>query len=184
MIKAAMNPKLVIRDFDKYLEDNGESFSAIVIGATALSILGVVNRQTQDVDVLDPRIPESIRKLAVDFVTFQARKGISLEPNWLNNGPQLVTEILDPGWKSRLQILYQGKALTLQTLGRVDFLGTKLDAMCQRGDDFDDIVRMKPTKEELEKAVIWVKKQDVNPGWPNWVDMQAKKIAEALSYAL
>jgi len=133
---------------------------------------------------LSPKIPPGIRDLAEMFRIKMKEKGVDLEENWLNNGPSKICYILDPGWRERLIPLYEGKALIIQTLGRVDFIGTKLDAMCQRGDDFKDLIRMKPTREELSLAVKWVKKQDVNSGWPDFVDKQANKIAEKMGYEL
>jgi hypothetical protein len=55
-----MNPKDVLLEFDRYLADRRLQFEAVVIGGAALSLLGVITRETQDCDVLDPKIPEEI----------------------------------------------------------------------------------------------------------------------------
>lgn len=36
-------------------------FDAILIGAAALQIMGVVKRETMDFDILDPKIPKKIK---------------------------------------------------------------------------------------------------------------------------
>lgn len=179
-----MNPAEILPEFDEFLHLREAEFEAIIIGAGALSVLGVIPRQTRDFDILSPEIPALIQKLANEFRIIKNKEGIELEENWLNNGPSSICDILEKGWRERLISLYEGKALTLQTLGRVDFIGTKLDAMCQRGDDFKDLIRMKPTQEELTQAIKWVKKQDANPGWPDFVDKQAQKVAKGLGYEL
>lgn len=178
------HPKNILPRFDEYLHTHGARFEAIVIGAGALAVLGVITRQTHDFDVLSPTIPDEILKLAREFREQMKAQGVSLDDNWINNGPVSVGKILPKDWPSRVRPLFKGKALTLTTLGQIDFLRTKIDALCQRGTDFEDIVLMKPTKEELLLASEWVKQQDGNPGWPSWVDGQIQKLSEELGYVI
>jgi hypothetical protein len=49
-----------IEAFDLFLRDRGLRFDAVVIGGTALSLLGVVSRPTKDIDILVPEIPQEI----------------------------------------------------------------------------------------------------------------------------
>ncbi len=49
-----MKPLETLQAFDRYLEAKSERFSAVVIGGTALSLLGVISRETRDCDILDP----------------------------------------------------------------------------------------------------------------------------------
>ena len=62
-----MKPKEMLIEFDEYLAVRKLQFEAIVIGGAALAILGVVSRETQDCDVLDPNIPLDIEKAAHEF---------------------------------------------------------------------------------------------------------------------
>ncbi|MCG8556267.1 MAG: DUF6036 family nucleotidyltransferase [Proteobacteria bacterium] len=62
-----MYPEQVVPQFDAYLAEQGLRYEAVVIGGAALSLLGVVSRTTDDCDVLDPQIPESIREAARAF---------------------------------------------------------------------------------------------------------------------
>lgn len=50
-----MQPSAIIPAFDAYLAARGLRFDAVIIGGSALVLLGVVTRTTDDCDVLDPR---------------------------------------------------------------------------------------------------------------------------------
>jgi hypothetical protein len=78
-----MNPIEVIKKFDLYLHKNNMTFEAVVIGGAALSILGIISRQTQDVDVLDPEIPSDIIEAAKLFASAEVIADTSLKENWL-----------------------------------------------------------------------------------------------------
>src|SRR5690606_30203171 len=101
----------------------------------ALSILGVITRETRDCDVLYPSIPDNILIASQDFAKLQ-----NLETNWLNNGPATLTRDLPEDWLLRSQDIFKGEALNLKTLGREDLLCTKLFAFCDRGFDLDDCI--------------------------------------------
>jgi len=78
-------------------------------------------------------------------------------------------DIIEPeleDWRTRLQAAYRGKAITLWSPGREDFLLTKLFALCDRGLDLGDCVALGPTQEELAAAAAWGVLQDANPDWP------------------
>ncbi len=47
-----MWPIETIEAFDLFLRDRGLRFDGVVIGGTALSLLGIVSRPTKDVDIL------------------------------------------------------------------------------------------------------------------------------------
>lgn len=60
--------------------------------------------------------------------------------------------------------------MQLFTLSRTDLLRTKLYALCDRGLDFDDCLKLAPTKEEIEHCLPWVLQGDANPLWPKRVE--------------
>ena len=62
-----MQPKQTIEAFDCFLAEKEERFSAVIIGAGALSLLGVISRETRDIDVLDPPLPQERRTWAMSF---------------------------------------------------------------------------------------------------------------------
>ncbi|MCP4674356.1 MAG: hypothetical protein GY854_02325 [Deltaproteobacteria bacterium] len=142
------------------------SFEAVVIGGTALGLLGIISRQTRDCDILHPQLPDAILVAAKDFAETRHRNDDLLDDNWLNNGPSSLAEVLPSGWLDRLQIAYKGKAITLHCLGREDLLRSKLFALCDRGIDLQDCLALFPTKAELDKIKPWLEAQDANPDWP------------------
>jgi Nucleotidyltransferase of unknown function (DUF6036) len=161
-----MKPKQTIGDFDAFLVERGLSLEAVVIGGAALGLLGVVSRQTRDCDILHPQLPVGIKKAAVEFAKFRCSEGDFLADDWLNNGPALLADVLPSGWKDRLQIAYEGDAITLHCLGRMDLLRSKLFALCDRGIDLQDCVALAPTNNELGEIEPWLTDQDTNSDWP------------------
>lgn len=148
-----MNPKETLIKFDKYLADRRLEFETIVIGGSALALLGIITHETQDCDVLDPGIPSDIAEAARQFTREIADEKQSLKEDWLNNAPESLKGILPKGWRVRLEKLYSGKALKLHTLGRSDLLKTKLFAFCDRGQDLQDCIALRPSREELRDAL-------------------------------
>lgn len=179
-----IKPKEILEQFDGFLDEKGLEFSAVVIGGAALSILGVITRQTQDVDVLDPQVPDEIMEASKLFAKQFKVAETSLKENWLNHGPESLKNYLRPNWRKRLVPLFSGKAIKLLTLGRVDLIGTKVLAYCDRGFDLQDCIDLKITKSELLEIIDWVKAYDTNPNWPSYVESQVKVLAEKLGYGI
>lgn len=171
----AFNPIEIIPLFDRYLSEQTLTFSAVAIGGAALSILGVVSRSTRDVDLLEPMIPDSIVEAAR---TFAAKH--SLSPEWLNSGPSSLLHHLPADWRTRIQPLYAGPSLQLSTLGRIDFIRSKLWAMCDRMRDVDDLVALEPGDREIELAAAWVKPLDAHPQWPEHVENMVRALRRRL----
>jgi len=159
--------KTVLIAFDQYLASEGLSFEAVIIGGAALILMEVVDRQTKDVDCLDPVIDARIKQASIEFAKKNPK--LRLQENWLNNGPASLKRELPSDWSTRLQEIYRGKALTLTTLGRIDLLRSKLYAYCDRQTDLDDCVALEPTLEELLECYPWVKERDASPLWPDHV---------------
>ncbi|OFZ26728.1 MAG: hypothetical protein A2381_17210 [Bdellovibrionales bacterium RIFOXYB1_FULL_37_110] len=99
-----------------------------------------------------------------------------------HNGPQELIKDLPKGWQERLQTLWNGKNITLQTLSRQDLLLSKLFAFCDRQIDLQDCVAMKPTLQELRECFPWVEKRDANPDWPNHVLKSFGYLSKELGY--
>ncbi len=156
----------VIQKFDQFLEENGHmTFEATIVGGAALTLLKLISRATNDVDILYPKqLPSSIRNAAEAFA-----KENHLPLEWLNCGPAESATYLPKGWDQRLENVFQGKCLRLVTLGRIELLMTKCWAYCDRERDLPDIVALKPTSSELDKIEAWLKPLDANPDWPSYV---------------
>lgn len=177
-----MKPKEMLVQFDLFLADREVRFEAVVIGGAALALLGVITRETQDCDVLDPSIPEAIATAAREFSQEISARGEDLREDWLNNGPEALKQVLPEGWLQRIKPLYSGAALQLQTLGRADLLKTKLFAYCDRGQDLSDCVALRPTQAELLEAADWLQNQDAHAEWPTHVERTLAALARRLGY--
>lgn len=164
-----MLPRTTIEAFDAWLEARSLYLEAIVVGGSALALLGVTERHTRDFDILHPELPEKIADAAREFAAYSRGEGVELADDWLNNGPIQLADVLPDGWRSRIQMVFAGTSLTLTTLGRRDLLKTKLFALCDRGTDLADCIAMAPTADELEEAEPWLADQDANPIWPDHV---------------
>jgi hypothetical protein len=161
-----MDPRTTITAFDDFLAARGAGFSGIVIGGTALALIGIVVRPTRDCDVLDPPIPAELATYARAFAAQRRATGDPLGDDWFNAGPASLTKVLPTGWRDRLIDAFTGRALRLRTLGRSDLLASKLFALCDRGTDLGDCLALAPTPTELSTAQPWLEYQDANPDWP------------------
>ena len=164
MKQSLFDPKKLLPEFDRFLHIKGIKFKAVVIGSGALTIMGFLQRQTVDIDVLDPKIPDKILKLAEEFRTQKEKEGVYLIKNWINNGPDKLLLNLPKRWLSRTEPFFNGKALTFVTLGRPDLLKDKLWGFCDlRDQDKSVILALKPSYKELLETSKWVKEQEAHP---------------------
>ena len=183
MKKNLFDPKKLLPEFDNFLHKKGVKFEAVVIGSGALTIMGFLQRQTVDIDVLDPKIPEKIMQLAEEFRIQKEKEGIYLIKNWINNGPDKLLLNLPKNWSSRTQSFFNGKAITFVTLGRPDLLKDKLWGFCDlREQDKLVILALKPSHSELLETSKWVKDQEAHPSWPDHVDSKVKELFKGLGY--
>lgn len=173
----ATNAEQVLVRLDEELVTAGEKRSLIICGGGALIVMKVIERRTRDVDVVAPEIDPLLKKLAV-----LVGKEFGLSENWLNNGPASLVRDLTTGWQNRTVPVFAGKALELQALGRSDLLATKLYAFCDREDDLDDVLRLKPSKEELDSLFPWVLERDGSAYWPARVEDCFNRLRKKLNY--
>jgi hypothetical protein len=176
--------KHVLEAFDRFLEGRGLEFHGTVIGGAALIVMGTIDRATEDVDCLEPTLSESIKAAAAAFRISYKGKGAPLKEEWLNNGPASLIRDLPPGWEQRRAPLFNGQALKLQTLGRMDLLRSKTFAFCDRLLDFQDCLALKPTAKELQVIYPWLKERDGNELWPEHARKSLQAIAKDLGYDL
>ncbi len=102
-----------IREFDKYLAKSKLSFEGVVIGGAALLVLEILDRQTKGVDCLYPKIPQEVKRASEDFA--KESTDLRIEEEWFNNGPSSLVQTLPEGWQDRLQPLFKGAVLQLDT---------------------------------------------------------------------
>jgi hypothetical protein len=172
------------RSVRRYLAAAGLRLEAVVIGGSALALLGVVARPTRDFDVLVPPLPPEIVEAARAFAGAQRRRGVDLADDWLNNDPAQLGDVLPTGWRERVLPVFKGRAILLTTLGRADLIKSKLFALCDRGTDLTDCVALAPTAEELLDAAPWVTFQDGNPDWPLHVQATLDHLRRRLGHGV
>jgi len=179
-----MDPRTTISAFDAYLAERRVRFACVIIGGTALALIGITIRPTRDCDVLDPPIPAELAAHARAFAALRRTGGDPLADDWLNAGPASLTHVLPHGWRERLVDAYLGRALHLRTLGRSDLLASKLFALCDRGTDLGDCLALAPGAEELAAAMPWLEHQDANADWPAHARNVVADLARRLGHGL
>lgn len=179
-----MLPRPTIEAFDAWLASANLRLDAVVVGGSALALLGISERQTRDVDVLHPELPEEIATAARAFAVHQRAEGVELGDDWLNNGPIQLADLLPSGWRHRLQAAFEGATVRLTTLGRSDLLASKLFALCDRGTDLADCIALAPTSKELGQAELWLVEQDANPLWPEHVRATLRDLLARLGHGV
>ncbi len=149
----------------------------VVCGGAALNVLGYVHRTTKDVDVIafvnkgkkgtinlkkaDPLMPQLVEAAK------RVQKDFNLMDNWFNAVPASVMDFgLPEGLMDRVEAHTYGKNLVVHFLERYDQIHFKLyAAVDQGGKHVDDLLALKPTAEELEKAARWTMTHDVSEGY-------------------
>ena len=145
----------------------------VVIGGSALTILGLVERPTRDVDVvalLDAGELRSAKPLPADVV--EARNAVAADfgvgEGWLNEGPgDLLQWGLPDGFVERLTRRGFGPALTIHLASRLDQIHFKLYALVDQGHGRheEDLRALTPTEDELRAAARWTITQDPSDGF-------------------
>jgi hypothetical protein len=178
MFRSQKDVETILSAFGEQLEQvTKDHMELLVCGGAALNILGLVERDTKDVDVLayvkrgkkgkisiikaDPLRPElsaAATKVARDF---------NLPANWLNAGPASAVDFgLPDGLMERVITRRFSKKLTIHFLSRYDQIHFKLDAAVEgAGKHLDDLSALKPTSEEIEQAAHWCMSHDVSEGF-------------------
>ena len=73
-----MLPRPTIEAFDRHLLELGLRFEGVVIGGSALGLMGIVQRPTRDFDILLPELPATIVAAAHEFAKAQRKAGSDL----------------------------------------------------------------------------------------------------------
>ncbi len=162
------------------LTERGLMLKATVIGGAALQLTGLITRPTNDCDVLDPVLDLAIVEAADAYA--ETREQVSA--GWFNNGPISLIRTLPSQWSERLDPIFSGTAIELHTLGREDFLRSKLFAMIDRNIDLPDCVALAPTRGEWHLLLPWFDEQDGNPQLPEHVRNMLRQLALRLGYEL
>ena len=157
-----------------YLEDRGLSFEVVAIGGSALLLLGVIDRPTQDLDLIALVESGSYHKLeelppALAETRDAVAAHLDLAPDWINTGPcDVMDHGLPEGFAGRCLSETFG-SLTLHIAGRFDQICLKLHAAADRGDPTGkhahDLGALEPTAGELVVAARWAQTHDPSAGF-------------------
>ena len=178
----------ILKSLNLQLRKLNKKVEIIVCGGTALSAIGLVKRITKDIDVLaivkrkdgnfkviradfPPWFEKTIKKVARDF---------DLPQDWMNSGPTSMVDLgLPNGLIGRLIEKNYGDNLTVYYVSRFDQIHFKLYASVDRGGyHVDDLLKLKPTDDEIEAAARWSMTHDVSEGYK----MILKDLLKRLNY--
>ncbi len=162
------------------LAAEGVEIGIVVLGGTALNLLGIVERATGDVDILaittsasddgqpllappEP-LPEPLKR-AMDRVA----RDLRLPEDWMDTtmGLQLQTG-LPPRLERRIHWRRYG-GLVVGLVDRYDLIFFKLYAAADSGGPssvhYQDLIALRPSSRELQEAATWVREQDPSTGF-------------------
>ena len=167
-----------------------ECYKIVICGGSALILGGLVNRTTQDVDVVallrgntlaspDPIPPELAKAVQ------ETAEDLGLPVNWLNNGPSrgdggLFAMGLPEGFADRLHDIRFGLRLHVYFIDRIDQIHFKLYAAVDRGGyHITDLKALSPTDTELVHAGRWAMMHDVSEAFA----ISLKQFLRTIGYA-
>ncbi len=120
-----------------------EPAEIIVAGGSALLLLGIVDRETGDIDAVasQPKLSTIARDIAL------VGEDLGLPASWLNDGVRAYYDLLATDYRDRLTTIGEFGPLVVRTLGRPDLILLKIAAARPR--DLDDLRALAPTVEEI-----------------------------------
>lgn len=167
-----------LRLVGELLDAGGHRYHIVIIGGSAVNLLGLVSRATTDVDVLafaSPdsagvmrlRLPDEPMPAPLTTAATTVAGDLGLDPSWLNTGPSSQWRTgLPPGLEGRVAWRTYG-GLSVGVSDRRDLVFFKLYAAADDSGTgsvhFQDLVAFSPSDEELDAAARWIQQQDPSP---------------------
>ena len=129
------------------LEWDGSAVEILLIGGAAGMLTGQLPyyRVTQDCDIM--HIQPSDAQQSVLTAAAEVARLFGLPQTWLNT-QAMPLNVLPDGWRSRRTQIARFQTLSVYAVGRLDLLAMKFYA--NRPQDRQDIIAMKPSREEIE----------------------------------
>lgn len=173
-----MVTKELLIEFGLFLHKRNLFADFTVAGGAALNLLEISDRDTRDVDVVEPeRLPHNIQIAALEFAADPKR---GLDAGWLNTAARVYADPLPKGWVDRATLALETPGLIIRILGRDDLLKLKTYALCKRGRDLCDCVALDPTPAELENTRIWLAGLKRGEDWPRDLSLGWKLLNKEL----
>jgi hypothetical protein len=167
---------LLCRLAEAYEALGGAALTIGICGGAALSVLGLVERTTRDIDLVTPEhLPPAFWQAAAAVAA-----QLDLPDSWINQGPkELASMGLPEGFTTRAVTKRYGRRLTARYASRLDQIYFKVYAAVDRGGyHVDDLQKLQPTTEELIAAARWCMTHDVSAAFRSML----KSMFEALGY--
>ena len=151
------------------LSDRAQAFQVVVIGGGGLQLIGVIERPTQDVDLVALRDGDILTSLenglppALAEAVADVAEALVLDPEWMNGKPSSMVRFgLPDGFLHRLEGRHYG-GLHVWLASRLDQIHFKVYAAADgrpQGKHHLDLQRLRPTAEELQTAAAWTQTHD------------------------
>jgi hypothetical protein len=150
------------------LADRHESFEVVAIGGGSLLLVGIIDRTTQDLDLVALWVEGAARSAKplpplLEKAAAEVGDLLGLAPDWLNAGPTDLLRLgLPVGFEGRLVTHHFGP-LTVHHAGRRDQIFFKLYAAVEQGPrskHMMDLRQLDPTPGELHDAARWTRTHD------------------------
>lgn len=166
MLNPGTGTERALRAVGEILEAEGQSVAIVVVGGSALNLLGVVERVTRDVDVIAVGYPPDAAALVA--------ADLGLDEDWINTGPALQwKQGLPPGLEGRVRWRRYAN-LNVGVVDRRDLVFLKLyaaaDSTGPTSVHYQDLIALRPSDEELQSARAWTLTQDASPDFHHIVD--------------
>ncbi len=176
-----MRIREIIGDFDRYLAACGHSFEGLVIGRTALELMGIQTPARLDleprVEVVYPQLPEIVIEAAEAFASARA-----LSPGWLHgcSATDLVIR-LPKGWTRRMRLTtFSGRSIFLHSLARPDLIAGRLLAYLEGRASLDDCLVLGILPGDLQRSREYLLEQHSELSWEEQVDRVLRRVEQAL----
>jgi hypothetical protein len=185
MLDITSNEQLMrlLAALSEQLDAAGQRYELVVVGGSGLIALGLINRPTQDVDVvalLDAGRARTADPFPHDLVAARDRvaRDFGIPEAWLNPGPAGLVDLgLPDGFVDRVESRSFGPSLTVHFASRLDQIHLKLYALVDQGPGKheQDLRALAPTAAELSAAARWARTHDPSEGFRQMLE-------EALRY--
>jgi hypothetical protein len=151
---------VALRATGRALEVDGETEPIVIIlaGGVAGLLAGglAAARTTDDCDVIwsNPREGWGVVEHAARRVADQ----LGLPPSWLNDSCRMHAWSLPIGWRTRCEPVERIGPLDVLRLARFDLMASKIIAAPQRPHDLEDLIHLRPNREELQELAAHVRR--------------------------
>lgn len=152
---------VALNQLDEELTNKKLNIEIVICGAYAIHLFGFSRiEHTLDVDSITQLQSNEIRQI---IETIGQKLGLG--PCWLND--QASTVSLPKGILSRAKPFEQWKSIKASLVSRADLIKMKASAFSIRRDhtnkDWEDLVLLRPTIEEMEEAIAFIKEVNSPP---------------------